>query len=394
MTSPKILYCANSAFAFATFLRPHLEVLSRRGFQIVVALPHNAPPPAYLAENGIEVHFLAIKREIAPCDDLRCFWQLWNLIRAVRPDIINVTTPKMGLLGSIAAFLARTPIRIYTMRGLRLETKRGFARLVLLCAEWIACRGSSVVICISGSLRKRALELRLVEPAKAILLGPLVSEGVCIADYAPSYTNRAAAELLRTKLLIAPAAPVLGFIGRLTRDKGISELVLAFQTIKKNFPTARLLLIGDFEPGDPVPPAICRAIREDHAILHVGYVDHPHGYYHLMDVLVLPTHREGLGKVLLEAAAAGKPVIASRTVGVVDVVQENVTGILVKPGDHNELAAAMTRVLSDPAAAIEMGAAARERAAAHFDADSHFEDLMNFYRADRVSAIASSPAIS
>ena len=131
MTSPKILYCANSAFAFATFLRPHLEVLSRRGFQIVVALPHNAPPPAYLAENGIEVHFLAIKREIAPCDDLRCFWQLWNLIRAVRPDIINVTTPKMGLLGSIAAFLARTPIRIYTMRGLRLETKRDLEQVHL-----------------------------------------------------------------------------------------------------------------------------------------------------------------------------------------------------------------------------------------------------------------------
>jgi len=127
-------------------------------------------------------------------------------------------------------------------------------------------------------------------------------------------------ESLRIALGIAPYTPVVGFVGRLTRDKGIPELVEAFRQIRHEVPGTRLLLVGDFEDGDPVPYPVRREIASSNDILVTGMVPDPSAHYHLMNLLALPTHREGFPGVVLEAAAAGIPAVTTDATGAVDAV--------------------------------------------------------------------------
>ncbi len=128
-----------------------------------------------------------------------------------------------------------------------------------------------------------------------------------------------------------------------------------------------LLLLGGFEKGDPVDAATVEFIRTDPHVHWTGFVPDPSSYYALMDVFVFPTHREGLGRVLLEAAAAGRPVVSTRTTGVVDVVLDGATGLLVPPRDPKALADATRTLLTDPELASRMGRYARRMVDEHFD---------------------------
>ena len=182
-------------------------------------------------------------------DDLISLWRLWLVIRRIRPDIVNVGTPKAGLLGGLAAFMAGVPHRIYTLHGLRLETAHGWKRAVLTSAERIACSCAHTVHCISPSLRRRAVELGVVGSDKAVILGPGTSRGIDVDLFRPTDQTRRNALSMRRGLGISEDAPVIGFVGRFTRDKGIPELYRAFSLLKEQRSNLRLLLVGRFRNG-------------------------------------------------------------------------------------------------------------------------------------------------
>jgi glycosyltransferase involved in cell wall biosynthesis len=138
-------------------------------------------------------------------------------------------------------------------------------------------------------------------------------------------------------------------------------------------------LVGDFEEGDPLPLEIRSYIESEPQIIHPGFVHDPAPYYHVMDVMALPSHREGFCNAVLEAHAAGKPVVATRATGVVDTVVETVTGILVPIGDAEALANALALVLKDKAMAARLGNAGRERARTEFKQERIWEALTQEY---------------
>jgi glycosyltransferase involved in cell wall biosynthesis len=173
----------------------------------------------------------------------------------------------------------------------------------------------------------------------------------------------------------------LGFVGRLTRDKGIPELLDAYDRLLSQFPDLWLLLVGDYEEGDPIDPLLRDRIETDPKILRSGFVEQIEPYYQVIDVLVLPTYREGFPNVILEAHAAGKPVVATRATGVVDAVIDSVTGILVPIGDSEELAKAIALVLKDEALAARLGNAGRARVLHEFRQELIWEALLEEYRA-------------
>jgi glycosyltransferase involved in cell wall biosynthesis len=361
MARPVIVFGMNSWFAVRQFLPGILQTVRDRGFEPVVIGPRAGAVDAPDVP-GIEYRFARMNREISPWSDLRAIFEILRILRAVGPEICNMSTPKMALLGGIAAWMAGVPHRIYTLRGLRYETTRGAKRALLMACETLACACAHEVICISRSVRDAVIRDGVVPARKAALLGPRVSEGVTLRG-----ESAQASQLSRQELGIPETAAVMGFVGRLTRDKGIRELVDAFCILRAEGKDIRLLLLGDFEAGDPVDAATGQRIRNDPGIRWLGYVPQPAPYYALMDVFVFPTHREGLGRVLLEAAAAARPVVSTHTTGVVDVVLDGVTGLLVPPHDTAALARAVGTLLGNPDMARSMGARAQTLVQEEFD---------------------------
>ena len=351
MASPTIVFGMNTMFAVRQFL-PEIATMTRdRGFRVIVIAPPGEGIP------GIETRHVSLRREISVVWDVVALWQIFRILRLLRPAVVNMSTPKMGLIGGLAALLARVPERIYTLRGLRYETTCASQRRLLMACEWVACRCARHVICISKSVKEMVVRDGIVPEAKATVLGDRVSEGISLRSRASSAAD----------LKFPEGASVIGFVGRLTRDKGIQELVEALRILRRDGLDVRLLLLGELESGDPVDVATSAAIRTDPNIFWLGYTPDPARYYPLMDVFVFPTHREGLGRVLLEAAAAGKPVISTRTTGVVDVVVEGITGLLVPARDAGVLARATRTLLDNPDLARQMGRNAQRLVDEQFD---------------------------
>lgn len=389
MNEPRIVFGMNSMFAVHHMLPETVSLMRAKGFDVVVVAPPAPPLDAPESSLGPGVDFLPtpMDREIAPISDLRALCRIWSVLKKVRPTVTDMSTPKMALLGGLAALLARVPHRIYTLRGLRYETARSWKRGLLMLCEKIACACAHHVICISRSVRERAIRDHLAPRRKLLLLGERSSEGIAIRRAA----GRSGRATLREQLGVSPEIPVIGFVGRLTRDKGVGELAAAFRKLRADGRRLQLLVLGDFESGDPVDKESEEWIRTCPDVHWLGFVTEPAPYYELMDMLVLPTYREGLGKVLLEAAAAGKPVVSTRTTGVIDVVIDGVTGLLVPARDSEALADAMSALLDDPEKAAGMGRAAQALVREHFDNSIYLSRLGNMIESMARREISAAP---
>ena len=302
----------------------------------------------------VSAYAIPMKRGISPFSDTVAFVRIFQLLRHLSPDIVEFSTPKAGLLGTLASFFCRIPARIYLLRGLKLETAQGPKRHLLLWAERITSHCAHRVVCNSRSLRARALALRVAPASKLVVLGEGSSNGVDLERFAPG-PSRA-----REQLRIPLDAPVVGFVGRLTADKGLPELLEAFAAILAHEPRAYLLLVGWFDAAEDALDVGMRARIEGHPrIVCTGYVSDAAPYYRAMDLMVLPSWREGFPNVLLEAAACGLPVIATHCTGSQDAVVSEVTGLLVPPGYPDAICEAVLGLLRDPDRCLRMSAAAR-----------------------------------
>jgi glycosyltransferase involved in cell wall biosynthesis len=290
---------------------------------------------------------------MAPIADLISFARLSILLMRLRPDMVEFSTPKAGLLGMLAAVLAGIPRRVYILRGLKLESASGVRRRILLAAERMAAACAQTVVCVSPSLRSKALALGLASTDKLQLLGAGSSKGVDTERFHPGASD------VRGKFGIPRDAAVIGFVGRFTRDKGVPALVEAFELIRQTVPRAYLLMVGWFdEADDGLDLEMHNRITTHPRIICTGFVENTAPYYRAMDLLILPTEREGFPNVVLEASATGIPVITTLSTGARDSVVDGKTGILV-PGNPKSLLEATVRLLRDPNAREQMGAAGR-----------------------------------
>jgi glycosyltransferase involved in cell wall biosynthesis len=360
-------------------MRGQLRYLRQAGFEVVLVASPGPGIDGVAAEEGVAKAPVAMKRTMAPLQDLRSLWRLWRLVRRLRPALVNFGTAKAGLLMGIVSWAVRVPCRVYTVHGLRLETTRGMKRWILVRTERIACRCAQQVICVSESVRRRVLELGLARREQTVVLGAGSFNGVEADRFAPTPERVKAGERLRRELGIPPEAPVIGFVGRLTKDKGIPELIEAFIRLRRRFSELRLLWLGRFDDTDPVPQTTRRFVLSDPGIVNPGYVDDAPPYYQVMDVLALPTYREGFPTVALEASAAGKPVVATRATGAVDAVDDGITGLLVPVGDAQALTEALGRLLADPGLARRMGRAGEERVRREFRREPIWQELAALY---------------
>ncbi len=329
---------------------------------------------------GATIHAVPMQRRVTPFRDLAALWRLFRTFRAIRPYVVHAHTPKGGLLGMLAARMAGVPVRIYTIHGLPLMTARGWKRLLLLWTERISCRCASAVLSVSPSIRTVAIGSGICQAQKIKVLRNGSINGVdAEVQFDPSRYGTVTTQSIRRQHKIPDNALVLGFVGRIVRDKGMIELAAAWRILRERFPTLHLLLIGPFESQDPVPEEVETLFRSDPAIHLTGPVRGLPPYYAAMDVCVLPTYREGLPNVALEAAAMEVPMVATRVTGCVDAVVDGVTGLLVPPRDANTLADAITTYLASPDLRRRHGRAGRVRVQTEFRREAIWQALFDEY---------------
>ena len=375
---PKITFVVTAAIS-TVFFRGQLAYLTSNGFDVDFVSSPGERLEAMRSE-GATPCAVSIEREIAPLKDMVSLWRLWRFFRRTRPDLVVAGTPKAGLLGTLAARLAGVPHVVYTLHGLRLETASGWKRRLLWSTEWLACRFAHQVRSVSPSLRKRMIALGLVTPERCMVNGPGTSNGVDIEHWRRTSAADATGRRTRQALGISASALVVGFVGRLTRDKGIVDLYSAFARLRPAYPGLRLLLVGDFERGDPVPAALRVRIEADKAVICTGFTAAVAPYYWVMDVLCLPTYREGFPSVPLEAQAASVPVISTDATGAIDAFVDGMTGLRVPVGDVDALAQALDRLLSDAELRTAMGEAGQRWVQREFRSEIAWQQLLAGYR--------------
>jgi lipopolysaccharide/colanic/teichoic acid biosynthesis glycosyltransferase len=347
-----------------SFLESQIQYAKSNGIDVHVVSSPGSALEEFGSRFGVEAHELPMERRITPFRDLMALWKLTGIIRKIRPQIVHGHTPKGGLLAMLGAWCCGVPVRMYHIHGLPMVTATGMKRRLLLWSERISCLLASQVYCVSKSVREVAVNERICRAEKIEVLLQGTINGVDAAtSFNPDRMEANARSNVREMYRIPADALVVGFVGRVVRDKGIIELSQAWNLLMKDFPNAHLLIIGPFEPQDPVPHEVQQQLRNDDRIHLVGGVGSEKIPKLLcaLDVLALPTYREGFNTVLLEASAMRLPVVASRVPGCTDGVIDGETGMLVPSHDAKALADALSIYLRDVDLRSRHGSVGRER---------------------------------
>ena len=214
----RLCYITTHAMSAEFLMRGQLAFLREQGFDVtLIASPHESLA-AVAEREGVTIIPIPMEREISPWRDLRALWQLCAVLKKLNPQIVNSGTPKAGLLGNLAAWLCRIPVRVYTLRGLRLETATGWKSKLLNATERLAAACAHQVIAVSHSLREAYVTRRLSSSNKTIVLRHGSSNGVSVERFQFNETQWSQIRELRTICNIPIESPIIGFVGRLTRD--------------------------------------------------------------------------------------------------------------------------------------------------------------------------------
>jgi glycosyltransferase involved in cell wall biosynthesis len=367
------------------YVAGHLRSQVEAGYHVHVISSPGPELEKFCSDSGAVAHPIEIPRPIDPFRDLRALRRIVAEMRRIGPGIVHAHTPKAGLLGMMAARLLRTPVRIYHCHGLRYETTRGAKRLLLKGAEKTTCALASSVLTVSRSLEALMLDEGLCPPAKLAvpLRGSIGGVDAEVRFRPASEADRTAA---RRSFRIPVEGRVIGFVGRLVREKGIVELFDAWQLLRRRMGDLHWLVVGPFEEGDPVPKPVASAMQSDPRIHLVGLNWDTPRLFAAMDVVVLPSYREGFPVVALEAAAMALPVVASRATGCADAVVDGVTGLLVETRDARGLERAVRRYLEDAQLRHAHGEAARARVLRHYRPEDLHRAVRGIYEAALSSA--------
>ncbi|QPC82036.1 glycosyltransferase family 4 protein [Phototrophicus methaneseepsis] len=333
------------------FLRGQIAYMKANGFEVEVLSSPGKLLNEFGNEEGVRTHAIDIYRMISPFKDIATIMRLLKLFREKRYDIVHTHTPKAGLVGMIAASLADSPIKIYHVHGLPFMTQVGLKRKLLLFSEWVSCHLADQVYCVSPSIKQILIEEKLCQAEKIKVLNHgsingVDAEGLFNPD---SYVEER--KTRRHSMDLPEDALVVGFVGRLVQDKGIYELISAWQQLKEKYQHLYLLLIGPAEERDSISTKALETLSQDNRIRMVGFVENLQDmpkFYSIMDMVVLPSYREGFPVTPLEAAAMQLPVITTQIPGCVDAVVDDKTGQLVEVANVDELVDAIQHYVTNP----------------------------------------------
>ncbi len=337
------------------FMQGHVRAAAGKWPVTIVTHPDDAE---LLQGLGAQFVPLPISRKISPWRDMLAFVRLVLLFRRERFDLVHSIMPKTGLLAMVAARLAGVPNRMHTFTGQVWATKRGWKRSLLKQADRLIVHFATQVLVDSPSQRDFLVREGVLPASKGQVIG---NGSICGVDGQRFHADITVRQAVREELGIGSAQTVILFLGRLNADKGIPELAQVFAEIAARREEVLLLLVGAEED---VPFSRVQQICGRYAdrLRRVSFTPAPERYMAASDIFCLPSHREGFGQVIIEAAACGVPAVASRIYGITDAVAEGETGLLFPAGDAAMLKQQLLKLIEDEPLRRQMGVAARARA--------------------------------
>lgn len=361
------------------FLEGQAKFMLDQGIDVHVVCSPGQEVSEFRRSEHVITHEIVMTRSISPWRDFLSLLQLVALFRRERPDIVHVHTPKASLLGMIAAWGARVPCRIFHIHGLPHSTATGLKRFILRWSTKVPASLATRVICVSNSVSASAVDEYICQREKVTVFGKGSINGVdALERFIPAKRSGTRRE---QRLGITSNDLAIGFVGRLARDKGLCELHESWLTIRREFPNTYLVLAGTPDDRDPTPIRILDSFASDERVRMLGWVKDTAEAYSLLDILVLPSYREGLGMVILEAGAMQVPSVATRVVGCMDAVVDGVTGLLVNARDTAQLVQALRTYLTNPDLRDRHGHVARERVLNDFRPENVWSLTLQAYQA-------------
>ncbi|KAB1071267.1 glycosyltransferase family 4 protein [Tamlana haliotis] len=328
---------------------------------------------------GIPMIPIELTRQITPAKDLKSVWKLYKVLKKEKPDIIHSHTPKAGIVAMLAAKLAGVPHRLHTVAGMPLLEATGFKRTILNNAEKLTYTCATKVYPNSKGLHDIILDNKFTSKAKLKVIGNGSSNGIDTKHFSPEFNNDL--KDLRKDLGFTEDDFVFVFVGRLVTDKGINELIAAFSKLSQKYQHIKLLLVGSYESHlDPLKPESLKAIKTNKNIVNPGWKNDVRPYLSISDCLVFPSYREGFPNVVLQAGAMELPGIVSDINGCNEIIQENVSGLIIPPKNTEALYMAMETILANPEKAKTMGEKSRQFIIKHFERKVIWEALLKEYQ--------------
>jgi glycosyltransferase involved in cell wall biosynthesis len=329
---------------------------------------------------GVRTIVVDMERQISIHKDIVSLWRLYRLFKKEKPLIVHSITPKAGLLSMMASRLARVPIRMHTFTGLIFPTRTGIMQNILILMDRLLCRCATNVYPEGQGVKADLIRHKITRKPLKILANGNVN-GIDLPHFAPDAVTDEQRIALKNELGIKPGDFTFIFIGRQVGDKGINELIEAFNAISTRRVGVKLLLVGAPEPElDPLSDRTTRVMRENKAIIPTGYQFDVRPYLAVSDALAFPSYREGFPNVVMQAGAMGLPSIVTDINGCNEIISGGDNGLIIPPRDSHSLQVAMERIMDDEALRTKLHKNARIAVASRYDRQSVWDALLEEYR--------------
>ena len=329
----------------------------------------------------VAVFPLGMTRKITPLRDVFAVLKLYFFLKKTKPFIVHTHTPKAGIVGMIASKLAGVPHRLHTVAGLPLLEGTGFKRILLDFVEKVTYSCATNVYPNSQGLSKIIIENKYCSPEKLKVLAEGSSNGIDTNYFNPELFSIVENLSLKKELGITEEDFVFVFVGRLVKDKGINEMIEAFEFLQKENRAVKLLLVGDYESKlDPLSTHSMDSIKSNKSIVSVGFQKDVRPYYAISDVLVFPSYREGFPNVVLQAGAMGLPSIVTNINGCNEIICEGENGIIIPVKNRDAIYEAMKKVITNATLRGKLQRQARKMIVSRYEQKVVWEAILAEYK--------------
>jgi len=330
---------------------------------------------------GVRYKHIEMTRKITPLKDFLSLLKLISFLKKEKPFIVHSHTPKAGIIAMLASRIANIPIRLHTVGGLPLMEEKGSKKKLLEMIEKLTYSFSTKIFINSKGLYDYIIDNNYTSKNKLKVVGNGSSNGVDVHYFSPEKISQIEIAQLKLSLGILENDFTFIFVGRIVTDKGINELVEAFDTVCLKYKTIKLVLVGEQESDlDPLNEKTINLIRNNNKIIETGFQNDIRPYLALSDALVFPSYREGFPNVLMQAGAMGLPVIASNINGCNEIIVDGKNGILIPLKDINSIERALIQLIDDKSFYLNLKSNSRSMIVSRFERSVICEKILDEYK--------------